>query len=78
MFSSSSDFYIFLAIIAIIYTTPFIYTLITIYGIFKKKEQIIFIKIILSVNVLVIVNILYYFFSPNSLPYSSHTIFLSP
>lgn len=75
MFSSSSDFYIFLAIIAIIYTTPFIYTLITIYGIFKKREQIIFIKIILSVNVLIIVNILYYFFSPNSLPYSSHTIF---
>ncbi|WP_336983888.1 hypothetical protein [Cedecea sp. HN178] len=75
MFSSSSDFYIFLAVIAIIYTTPFIYTPITIYGAFKKKEQITFIKIILSANVLIIVNILYYFFSPNSLPYSSHTIF---
>ncbi len=75
MFSSSSVFYIFLAVIAIIYTTPFIYTPITIYGAFKKKEQITFIKIILSANVLIIVNILYYFFSPNSLPYSSHTIF---
>lgn len=65
---STSDVIIIFIYLFFLYTTPLFYTLITIYGAFKKHEHTVLVKTILYSNLLITANIIYYLFPTNSLP----------